>query len=156
MRIVTKLKIVVRDYLCPSKTRVLKCISGKHDHEVDSSSSNKGTNEYCSELMIVKLQLGALRDQETSRILLLQKWCSNASGGLAVRGLRSRVGRGSRIDTLNKTSGPTPTANPRVGRRNTHLVPGRGTVHTHGFTDITIARLKDAIVVVSGHVPGAL
>jgi len=51
---------------------------------------------------------------------------------VAVRGLRNRVGGGGRRDTL---------------------VPGRGTVDTHGFTDIAIARLEDAIAVVRGHVP---
>ena len=35
-------------------------------------------------------------------------------------------------------------------------MPGRGTVHAHGFADITIAGLEDAIVVVSMHVPAAL
>jgi len=53
---------------------------------------------------------------------------------VAVRGVRNRVGGGSRLDTL---------------------IPGRGTVDTHGFTNIAIARLEDAIAVVSGHVPVA-
>jgi len=35
-------------------------------------------------------------------------------------------------------------------------VPGRGTVDTHGQCDITVAKLEDAIVVVSRHVPEAL
>ena len=73
---------------------------------------------------------------------------------MAVRGVRSRVGGRSRLDTLNKKS--EPAIYPHVGRRNTHLVPGRGTVDTHGFADIAITRLEDAFVVVCGHVPGAL
>ena len=73
---------------------------------------------------------------------------------MAVRGVRSRVGGRSRLDTLNKES--EIAIDLQVGRRNTHLVPGRGPVDTHGFTDIAIARLEDALVVVSGHIPAAL
>jgi len=73
-------------------------------------------------------------------VLPLQKWCSSRRGGsararaVAVRGVRSRVSGGSRLDTL---------------------VPGRGTVDTHRFADITVTRLEDAFVIVSRHVPGA-
>lgn len=61
---------------------------------------------------------------------------------------------GSRVDTLKGTS--ENATDPRRRRKYTYLVPGRGTVDTHRFADITITRLEDAIVVVSRHVPVAL
>lgn len=36
------------------------------------------------------------------------------------------------------------------------MVPGRSTVDTHRFADITVTRLENASVIVSRHVPGAL
>ena len=61
---------------------------------------------------------------------------------------------GSRIDTLNETS--ETAVDSQVGSGNTYLEPSGGTVDTHGFTDITVARLEDTIVIVSRHVPVAL
>jgi hypothetical protein len=64
------------------------------------------------------------------------------------------VSGGSRVDTLNETS-ETATES-RVGSGNTYLVPGGGTVDTHRFANVTVARLEDAIGIVSRHIPVAL
>ena len=84
------------------------------------------------------------------------KWCSrsHAGRGVAVRGARDRVSGGSRIDTLNRTS--ETAMDSQVRSRNTYLVPSGGTIDTHGFSDITVARFEDAIIIVSRHVPVAL
>ena len=61
---------------------------------------------------------------------------------------------GSRIDTLNETS--ETAMDSQVGSGDTYLEPSGGTIDTHGFADITVARLEDTITIVSRHVPGAL
>jgi len=57
---------------------------------------------------------------------------SNTVGGVAVGGGWGWVGSRSWVDTL---------------------VPGRGTVDTHGLSNIAVARLEDTRVVISRHVP---
>ena len=54
--------------------------------------------------------------------------------------------------TLNETS--ETAMDSQVGSGNTYLVPSGGTVDAHRFANITVARLEDAVVIVSRHVPG--
>ena len=119
---------------------------------------NKGTKILVKGKPSLELRLGDSMNQETQRShgCCCTKGCSRSHAGrrVAVRGARGLVSGGSRIDTLNETS--ETAVDSQVGSGNTYLEPSGGTVDTHGFTDITVARLEDTIIIVSGHVPGAL
>ena len=154
--LVTELKIVVR--IVHPKTESQRLCAKRIDQGWKKSSSSIRVARFLFRARHRKPSLGLWLDdsmnQETQRPRGC--WCSRSHTGrrVAVRGVRDRVSGGSRIDTLNGTS--ETAMDSRVGSGNTYLVPSRSTIDTHGFADITVARLEDTIVIVSRHVPVAL